>query len=144
MQATAQKTFIIKTTAEITEETVSDLLCCAFEGGVGYWCRIMGYEYPEGKTRKDYAFQHIQVVLDGGTQFMREDMDDSPTDEEWHKLSMPNKMKLALTREKLGPGLQVMADKYPWHFKNVMSGDFDAETGDVFLQCCLYGKIVFS
>ena len=40
-------------------------------------------------------------------------------------------------------GIQIMADKYPEHFANVINENDDAETGDVFLQCCLFGEVVF-
>jgi hypothetical protein len=43
----------------------------------------------------------------------------------------------------MAKGLQVMAEKYPVHFNNFDSDNFDAETGDVFLQCSLFGEIVY-
>ena len=38
---------------------------------------------------------------------------------------------------------QIMADKFPRHFANILNENDDAETGDVFLQCCLWGDIVY-
>jgi hypothetical protein len=40
-------------------------------------------------------------------------------------------------------GLQVMADKYPKHFADFMSEEDDCVTADVFLQCCLFGDIIY-
>jgi len=40
-------------------------------------------------------------------------------------------------------GLQIMADKYPHHFRDAMAENDDAITGDVFLQCCLFDEIVY-
>jgi hypothetical protein len=40
-------------------------------------------------------------------------------------------------------GLQVMADKYPNHWHDFINDNEDATTGDVFLQCCLYGEVIF-
>jgi hypothetical protein len=37
-------------------------------------------------------------------------------------------------------GLKIMAKKYPRYFADIVNGDADEETGDVFLQCCLFGK----
>lgn len=51
--------------------------------------------------------------------------------------------KLLLTRKKLLKGLGVMAQKYPRHYGNWLAGQDDAETGDVFIQCALFGEIVF-
>jgi hypothetical protein len=36
-----------------------------------------------------------------------------------------------------------MQEQYPRHFSNFISENYDAETGDVFLQCCLLGKVKF-
>jgi len=36
-----------------------------------------------------------------------------------------------------------MAEKYPRHFANFAQEAEDAETGDVFIQCCVLGEIVY-
>lgn len=41
-------------------------------------------------------------------------------------------------------GLAIMASKYPHHFVDVMKEDTDDTTGDVFVQCCIYGEIIYS
>jgi hypothetical protein len=41
-------------------------------------------------------------------------------------------------------GLKVMAEKYPHHWQDFVSENDDAITGDVFLQCCLFGEIVYA
>lgn len=38
------------------EKRTRDLLITAFEGGIGYWCRIERYVYPEGTTARDYSY----------------------------------------------------------------------------------------
>jgi hypothetical protein len=40
-------------------------------------------------------------------------------------------------------GLQVMAYSYPRHWHDFINDNEDAATGDVFLQCCLYGEVIF-
>lgn len=40
-------------------------------------------------------------------------------------------------------GLVVMSQKYPKHFSNFIQECEDAETGDVFVQCCVFGELVF-
>jgi hypothetical protein len=40
-------------------------------------------------------------------------------------------------------GLDIMRRDYPEQFAKVMSGDADADTADVFLQCALFGKVVY-
>jgi len=36
-----------------------------------------------------------------------------------------------------------MGEKYDWHLKNFIEENDDAETADVFLQCCVLGDIVY-
>jgi hypothetical protein len=48
-----------------------------------------------------------------------------------------------LTGAKIRQGLQVMAEKYPHHFSNVVENNADAETGDVLIQCALFGDIIY-
>jgi len=46
--------------------------------------------------------------------------------------------------KKVKRGLTVMAKKEPSHFSDFIKGDFDQITGDVFLQCCLFGEVIYS
>jgi hypothetical protein len=36
-----------------------------------------------------------------------------------------------------------MVEKYPRHYADFKDGDEDASTGDVFLQCCIFGEVVY-
>lgn len=40
-------------------------------------------------------------------------------------------------------GLQVMATECPRHFANLVNEDDDAETADVFVQCCVFGEVIY-
>ena len=40
-------------------------------------------------------------------------------------------------------GLQIMAEKYPRHMGDFLNENDDADTGDVFLQCCLFGEAIY-
>lgn len=128
---------------EISEERVSTLLCSAFEGGSNYWVGIQKYEYPAGKTRKDFEFRHIEVVLAGGKQFLYDAAEDNGNE----KYDAEKKELWTLTREKLIKGLNVMANLKKGHgahhWPNFLAENDDAETGDVYLQCCLFGEIVY-
>lgn len=46
-------------------------------------------------------------------------------------------------KESIEKGLQVMADKYPRHFNDIITENDDAETADVFVQCAVLGEVVF-
>lgn len=51
--------------------------------------------------------------------------------------------KNTLDRDSLKEGLSLMAEKYPKHFSYFMDENEDANTGDIFLQLCVFGEVVF-
>jgi uncharacterized protein with LGFP repeats len=118
-------------TAEKLKEVQGDLLCSAFEGGSNYWYRIEGYEYPKGKTRQNFEYPHIEVPLAGGVVKVK-DM----TDGEKGKV-------YRLTKTALWRGWETMRDKYVHHYADAVSDGGDAITGDVYLQCCLFGEVIY-
>jgi len=38
---------------------------------------------------------------------------------------------------------KVMHDDYPSHYGDAISENDDAGTGDVYLQCCLFGEVIY-
>lgn len=50
--------FKVKTTIEIEEQRIKDLLCGAFEGGSNYWYNIKRFDV---NSDKEYQFKHIEV-----------------------------------------------------------------------------------
>lgn len=105
----------IAITRTFPRQRVEDLLCCAFEDGSAYWA--------ESEGGFEQAFEPGGVII-------REFEEDEPE-------------ALRLDREALTRGMQILADKYPRHFARFVAEDEDAETGDVFLQCCVFGEIVY-
>lgn len=121
----------IKVTHQISDERVEDLLCDALEGGSNYWYVINSCNYPEGETKESLGieFPHTQLPLKGGSLTIGDCLIDG-TDK-------------ILDREAIRKGLNVMADKYPSHYADFIDGNDDALTGDVFLQCAVFGKLVY-
>jgi hypothetical protein len=134
---TSPATFSV--TATITKafslQTLSDLLACGFEGGVGYWCQIVGYTKPalvKSATGDTTIFRHLDYPLTGGAvkcRIVDEDTEDGEV--------------LVLDGAAIQRGLNVMAEKCPRQFNNIGTAMEDAETGDVFIQCCLLGEVVY-
>lgn len=121
---------------EVNMETIANLLCCAFEGGSNYWYYIETFTAPKTLAYKSdgpdgTTFQHIDYPLNVGGEL--------------EILDKENKMKsYKLNLAVIKKGLKIFAEKYPWHFANAISeGNMDAETGDVFLQCCLFGELIY-
>jgi len=116
---------------------VADMLCCAFEGGSDYWAEIKEQRKPE-----EFVFRYMADVLG-----------DKPTSYTDYPLNrggflmvgdiegdMPDAL---LDMGTIRLGLQLMADKYPNHWHDFINDNEDATTSDVFLQCCLYGEVIF-
>lgn len=116
---------------------VSDLLICALEGGSNYWYQIEEYVEPpviERHTGLDGVFKHADYPLTEGGAIIISDA----------RAAHPeNVKKVRLDWPAICEGLAVMSRRYPRHFGHWLSEDDDADTGDVFLQCCLFGEAVY-
>lgn len=126
----------IEVTYKVTRsyKDISYLLCNALEGGINYWGRVSPGKFPlkengKSKTKKDYEYWHLELVLDGGTMIVK-DIEEYYDDVE-------------LTREMLLNAVQKMADEYPRHFHDWIEENDDAITGDVFFQLACYGEVHF-
>lgn len=138
----------MKIELEINKGRIADLLCCAFEGGSNYWCfgnNIQGIGTDESPTiiwqeldgwndnfPNCIVYPHcLYPLFDGGKYQVTEMCDDDP-----NKTHILNLLKIK-------SGLKIMAEKYPRHFGDWLAENDDATTGDVFLQCCLFGEVKY-
>jgi hypothetical protein len=129
-------TMTFTTQVEVPMRRVADLLCCAFEGGIGYWACITGYVKPEdsGGRRRRFmgdAPKYIDYPLSPCGAALIEDVEDE--DHKQYRLDI-----LAVER-----GFKVMQQKCPKHFANWLVENDDAITGDVFVQCCIFGDVIY-
>lgn len=127
--------FKFKVTREINIEDVSSLLCSALEGGSSYWYEIAEFIEPptlDYRTDPQTVSRHLDYPLSTGGALI---IDDVEGDKEYSGKR--------LDRESIARGLQVMAEKEPQHFADLLAENADATTGDVFLQCCLFGEVIF-
>lgn len=122
----------IELVVKVSHERINDLLCGAFEGGSNYWYPIESYNYPEGQTKGslEIEFEHVELPMKGGSLTV------SDIEEDGGK-------KHILDKEACIRGLKVMAEKYPQHFADWQDENDDATTADVYLQCCLFGELVY-
>jgi len=125
---------------DIPEEQIKGLLCSALEGGSYYWCRIKGYDFTGQASLKDFKkggpyhskfWHHSQVIpLVPDCSLKLQDI-------------LDRGQNYVLNRTKIAEGMRTMARKYPRHFSAFFEENYDATTGDVFLQCCLFGEVVY-
>ena len=107
---------------KISSERVEDVLCSAIEGGSNYWAT-----FTFSKAVDIIKDGYFKCVEDGiVTVNDREENKDYP-----------------LTIESLKQGLKVIGEKYTWHLNAIINEEDDADTADAFLQCCLFGDIVY-
>ena len=105
----------MKIEIEVSDKDVENLLIGAFEGGSNYWIkrRIAGV-YP------------LDPDFDG--EITIETIDNE---------------QFTLNQGAIVAGLRVFATDCGKHFGDWRSGRDDADTADVFLQCCLFGELVY-
>lgn len=65
------------------------------------------------------------------------ELDDAETDEE--RASARHEITLVDVRR----GLELMRDKYPRHYADLVEENDDAITGDVFLQLAVFGELIY-
>lgn len=121
----------------IDPQKIADLLCCAFEGGSNYWYNIEGDKAPERydfRTDESRIYPHLDYPLnDGGSlRICTLENDEINGQDSW-----------ILNLESIQKGFHIMAEKYPKHFADILNDNIDVVTGDVFLQCCLFGELIY-
>jgi hypothetical protein len=121
----------------LTNEQIADAISWAFDGGSTYWCRIFDCLAPttwEFET-KPSAGEHQHYSCDyplnpgGEVLIVDEESDDDGV--------------LTLDTAAIQRGLAILAEKYPHHIVDILKENGDANTGDAFLQCCLFGDIIY-
>lgn len=115
----------IKMTIEIDRQRIVDTLINALEGGADYW--IKSYSIGSGE---DDIEKELQGVLNGERTMTIQEDD-------------RNQDSYIVTVKDIEKGLQLLAEKYPWHLKNLIDENDDAETADVILQMATFQEIVY-
>lgn len=110
----------ISVRSHFTREQIEDLLDIAGRGSAYWSTNSRQLEYP----------RFVKRVFDTKGVWIA----DSEENEKLHILNLV----------KIKKGLTCMAKKYPKQFSDFLVGNGDMETGDVFLQCCLFNEIIYS
>jgi hypothetical protein len=105
----------------------------------GQWCRIMDKTVPADPRPimdGEEIWPNYDYPLCGGATICR--LDDGET-----KQTDKRYKPLTLDRAAIDRGLAIMAEKYPRHFGDFIADNEDSITGDVFIQCCLLGDVIY-
>ena len=108
---------------EVTQEQIEDLITCAIEGGSNYWYRI------ESDTKGDYSKTALTVKGLVISNHMVLD-EDKPR-------------QGVLNIDSIASALRLMASKHPNAINDVITGNADAYTGDIFLQLAVFGEVLY-
>ena len=111
----AHKGFVVE--IEVGKSHLVDQFITACEGGSNYWCKSVT---PKGKG------DAYEAMMNG-----------------FEAIELESGKKHLVTRAMIQKGLKLMATSYSYHFSNMMTDDGDAETGDVFLQLCVFGELIY-
>ncbi len=120
----------------ITDSRAADLLCSAFEGGSNYWYLIDHKQVPVVAATpwgNEYMPSYISYPFSQSGAIVIVDIEDPDGDK--HTLN-----KAAIER---GKTLLSTDDQYGHHLENVLQEQDDADTGDIFLQLCLFGEVIY-
>ena len=109
---------------QITTESIKDLLCSAIEGGSNYWIETLTRSKDITKAQAEYR---QDVPFAGGHLVLLDDQG----------------IKHTINIDSIKKGLKAFQEKYPRNFKDFVEDNADAETGDIFLQCCTYGEAIY-
>ncbi len=122
----------VKIELSVSHQALSDLLCNAIEGGSNYWCQaITRLGKPQTQTNTPiYLYRHEYPFHEGCALLV------IPSEE------TPQK-ECIVDLATITKAIQIMADKHKDHFLNFLNDNADAETGDVFLQLCCFGEVLF-
>ena len=126
--------YTVTTKVNITRDQIVDLLCYGLEGGINYWATYSAGFIP---TPEEMA-KYVDGVYSGLPVY-----DIGHPDYKLIIRDIETNKQHTLTLEKLRLGVADMASKYPRHFNSFIQDDPDAETGDVFIQCCVFGDIIY-
>ena len=121
--------FEVVTKTKVGRERISDLLCNAFEGGSNYWAdsvRVIESGNSELAGRElNYVSDHLAY---GATISIKDDEAEST---------------YMIGEAQIQSGLDRMAEDYTHHWIDFLNENDDATTGDAFLQCCVFGEVIY-
>lgn len=118
-------TTIIQVT--ITDEQLDELLTCGLNGGINYWARVENIQLKPSDNADD---EIGMAIVRGNAKLTIQDTED---DGKIHFLDS----------SLLKNGVAVFHELCPTHWAEVRRGECDAGCGDAFIQCCLFGQVLY-
>ncbi len=111
----------------ITWRKITDQIVAGIEGGISYWAKSFK---PDGEIDTEISPWYDDEKIWSGDFRIKVDIDDEDD-------------PAFLTPESIRKGLEYLAANHLWRIDQIVKESGDAETGDVFIQACLFGDIVY-
>lgn len=128
----------VQATLEVPFEHITNAIIGAIEGGSTYWmdsfAPLPASEDIRAELRADDKVWYAEPEFWERGGSARTTFDKPTASDPGHR---------TIGKDELVKGLSVMATKAPKHFADLISENDDAITHDVFIQCVLFGEIVF-
>ena len=136
----------IQITHTIDYADITPVIVGAFEGGSNYWM-YQGRDFPAIKWGRELKALHQDSPwshLDLGACYS-DVMAWAAKNEQHFKVTVRDDEGEGhnITPRLIERGVQVMQDKYPRHFEDMIRENDDATTSDVLLQCILFEDVVY-
>lgn len=127
----------LKVELEIDKHRLIHLLIGALEGGSNYWIRsykkVLGdkaaIDKDLGKEFHDFPQYYCASSFSDENYLLIKDDEDMG--------------EYRINLKTMQEGLQVFSSEFPEHFSYWLQEQDDAESADIFLQCCCFKKLVF-
>lgn len=118
----------VPVTLQVKQSDIESLIISAIESSCGsrYWFQKVDCNYDGDYFLAPFEGSSINFKLI------------EPID------NTSSKIDYVLDFDSVNRGLEIMAEKCPFQFSRIMDESADAITGDVFIQCCLFGDVFFS
>ncbi len=120
----------MQTIIKISDEHIANVICSGIESGIHYWCDEIEVSNIKCDDVDEIMLRYWQPLLNNGWIKLHDREENS-----WHIIDMGALQK----------AIQIILDKYPHHI-GALIGDFnnqDALTGDVLIQCAIFGDIIY-
>lgn len=134
------KNYTITVELKLTEEDLGDIICAAFEGGIGYWgCLDMSKPEWQGKPKNMPISQYITILLVSNEEV-------TIFDTELEEDELTEEGILILNLDKLLAGIKkyLEEDGLDCAYEgNIDTCNIDADAADNIIQYALFGEIVF-
>lgn len=127
---------VITKVVKVTEEDIDDVMCSAFEGGIGYWACLdnTGEEFENAPDYEPYSETCTKILLKGGVVKLINNEDG--------KLYTLNLDKLL---NGIKRWVEIGGDVYGAVCKDgsLDCGNIDSECADCIIQLALFGEIIY-